>query len=153
MLAAEKVKPWERLRFDLGGYITDFDSDIQFGLESLGAGINVNVEEALGWIPQPLSSGEVHHIVSPVISDSGGGGGKGTGQREACPAKQVPDAETKGFATCTREDTTGSAPASFSGATFVRHYPWQETIAVVLHAGIVRGEPVNRRSHLDFLFP
>ena len=48
MLAAEKVKPWERLRFDLGGYITDFDSDIQFGLESLGAGINVNVEEALG---------------------------------------------------------------------------------------------------------
>jgi hypothetical protein len=48
VLAAEKVKPWERLRFDLGGYITNFDSDIQFGSESLGAGINVSVEDALG---------------------------------------------------------------------------------------------------------
>lgn len=41
-------EPWERLLFRFGGFITSLNSDVTFGLKDLGAGIVVNVEDALG---------------------------------------------------------------------------------------------------------
>ncbi len=40
--------PWERLQFRVGGYLATLNSDVSFGLGNLGAGIVVNVEDALG---------------------------------------------------------------------------------------------------------
>jgi hypothetical protein len=40
--------PWEHLLFRLGGFITRLNSDVTFGIEDLGAGIVINVEDALG---------------------------------------------------------------------------------------------------------
>jgi hypothetical protein len=44
----EKTKPWERFNLNLGGFIAAMNSDVRIGSESLGAGIDVNVEDALG---------------------------------------------------------------------------------------------------------
>jgi hypothetical protein len=40
--------PWERLQFRAGGYLAVLNSDVTFGIENLGSGIVVNVEDALG---------------------------------------------------------------------------------------------------------
>lgn len=40
--------PWERLQFRVGGYLAALNSDVTFGIGNLGAGITVNVEDALG---------------------------------------------------------------------------------------------------------
>ena len=40
--------PWERFSLSLGGFIANFNSDVTLGGKELGAGINVDVEDALG---------------------------------------------------------------------------------------------------------
>ena len=40
--------PWERFSLTLGGFITVLDSDVRIGIEQLGAGIEIDVEDALG---------------------------------------------------------------------------------------------------------
>ncbi len=40
--------PWERFTLSLGGFIATLNSDVQIGAEQLGAGIVVDVEDALG---------------------------------------------------------------------------------------------------------
>ena len=40
--------PWERFSFNLGGFITSLNSEVRIGVEQLGAGIVVDVEDALG---------------------------------------------------------------------------------------------------------
>jgi hypothetical protein len=40
--------PWERLQFRVGAYLATVNSDVTFGLGNLGAGVTVNVEDALG---------------------------------------------------------------------------------------------------------
>lgn len=40
--------PWERFSLTLGGLITALNADVRIGVEQLGAGIEVNVEDALG---------------------------------------------------------------------------------------------------------
>ena len=40
--------PWESFSFNLGGFTTTLNSDVQIGIEQLGAGIVVDVEDALG---------------------------------------------------------------------------------------------------------
>lgn len=44
----KKDGPWERFSLSLGGFIATLHSDVQIGVEQLGAGIVVNVEDALG---------------------------------------------------------------------------------------------------------
>ena len=44
----EKAKPWERFSLNLGGFVATFNSDIRIGSKSLGVGIDVNGEDALG---------------------------------------------------------------------------------------------------------
>ena len=44
----EKAKPWERFSLNLGGFITTLNSDVRIGSESLGTGIDVSPEDALG---------------------------------------------------------------------------------------------------------
>lgn len=40
--------PWETFGFTFGGFIADVDSDVRLGLEGTGAGVDINLEEALG---------------------------------------------------------------------------------------------------------
>jgi hypothetical protein len=40
--------PWEKYSFKFGGFITTLDSQVQIGSKDLGAGIVVDVEDALG---------------------------------------------------------------------------------------------------------
>ena len=44
----EKAKPWERFSFNVGGFLTALSSDFRIGSQALGAGVDVNVEDALG---------------------------------------------------------------------------------------------------------
>ena len=41
-------QPWERFSFKLGGYIADLNSELRIGFGTLGAGVSVDVEDALG---------------------------------------------------------------------------------------------------------
>jgi hypothetical protein len=41
-------KPWERFSLNVGGFVANMNSDFRIGSESLGAGLDVNVEDALG---------------------------------------------------------------------------------------------------------
>ena len=43
-----KDSPWERFSLSLGGFITNFNTSVTLGGKELGAGINVDVEDALG---------------------------------------------------------------------------------------------------------
>jgi hypothetical protein len=43
-----KDLPWERFSFKLGGYIADLNSELRIGSGTLGAGVSVDVEDALG---------------------------------------------------------------------------------------------------------
>jgi hypothetical protein len=40
--------PWERFSFNLGGFITSLNTDVRIGIEQVGAGIEIDVEDALG---------------------------------------------------------------------------------------------------------
>ena len=40
--------PWERYSVTLGGFITDINSDVRLGINELGTGVDVNLEDALG---------------------------------------------------------------------------------------------------------
>lgn len=40
--------PWERFSFNLGGFITSLNSDVRIGIEQIGPGIEIDVEDALG---------------------------------------------------------------------------------------------------------
>ena len=44
----EKAKPWERFSLNVGGFIAAMNSDVRIGSQSLGTGVDVNVEDALG---------------------------------------------------------------------------------------------------------
>ena len=44
----EKAKPWERFNLNLGGFVAAMNSDVRIGSQTLGAGVDVNVEDALG---------------------------------------------------------------------------------------------------------
>jgi len=44
----QKEKPWERFSLNLGGFVATFNSDLRIGSKSLGVGIDVNGEDALG---------------------------------------------------------------------------------------------------------
>ena len=51
VLADEKDKedgPWAHFTISLGGFFSTMNSDVRFGLKDLGAGIDVDLEEALG---------------------------------------------------------------------------------------------------------
>lgn len=41
-------EPWERFNLNLGAFFLDLNSDVRVGLEGLGVGIEVDVEDALG---------------------------------------------------------------------------------------------------------
>ena len=43
-----KDLPWERFSFKLGGYIADLNSELRIGSGTVGAGVSVDVEDALG---------------------------------------------------------------------------------------------------------
>jgi len=43
-----KDLPWERFSFTLGGYIADLNSELRIGSGTVGAGVSVDVEDALG---------------------------------------------------------------------------------------------------------
>ena len=40
--------PWERFSVTLGGFVADINSDVRLGIEELGTGVDVNLEDALG---------------------------------------------------------------------------------------------------------
>jgi hypothetical protein len=44
----EKAKPWERFSLNVGGFVATLNSDLRIGSQSLGAGIDVSPEDALG---------------------------------------------------------------------------------------------------------
>ena len=44
----EKAKPWERFSLNVGGFVAAMSSDVRIGSQTLGTGIDVNVEDALG---------------------------------------------------------------------------------------------------------
>jgi hypothetical protein len=44
----QKEKPWERLNFNIGGFVTTLNSEFRIGSASLGTGLEVNMEDALG---------------------------------------------------------------------------------------------------------
>jgi hypothetical protein len=46
--AEEGGKPWERFSLNVGGFITNLNSDFRIGSQTLGTGVDVNVEDALG---------------------------------------------------------------------------------------------------------
>ena len=44
----DSESPWETYSFKFGGFLTALDSDVELGVQNVGAGITVNVEDALG---------------------------------------------------------------------------------------------------------
>jgi len=46
--SADPDSPWETFSFSFGGFIADVSSDVRIGLEGTGAGVDINLEEALG---------------------------------------------------------------------------------------------------------
>jgi hypothetical protein len=44
----EKAKPWERFSLNVGGFVANLNSDFRIGSQSLGVGLDVNPEDALG---------------------------------------------------------------------------------------------------------
>ena len=46
--AADPNWPWEQYSFYFGGFIADINSNVRLGGKNLGAGIDVNLEDALG---------------------------------------------------------------------------------------------------------
>ncbi len=44
----EKAKPWERFSLNVGGFVATVNSDFRLGSQSLGAGIDISPEDALG---------------------------------------------------------------------------------------------------------
>ena len=46
--SAAKDTPWEKYSFKFGGLVTALNSQVQVGLKDLGAGVTVDVEDALG---------------------------------------------------------------------------------------------------------